>query len=152
MKQETYIPLLIASTVLLFDRATKYWALTACVVRKKIMTGISCKLALNTGITWSLFATSDRSVQAVITVIVAALIWGLLLYTIKRYEQRKLIYGELLVLAGALSNLYDRLIYAGVIDFIVLSYKKYTWPVFNIADMAICCGIIIMSITVIKEG
>lgn len=45
-----------------------------------------------------------------------------------------------LVLSGALGNLIDRVSYGYVVDFLDVYYKTYHWPVFNIADVAICVG------------
>lgn len=45
-----------------------------------------------------------------------------------------------LVLAGALGNLYDRLVHGYVIDFIHVFYQDWHYPIFNIADIAICLG------------
>lgn len=49
--------------------------------------------------------------------------------------------GLIAIIAGSLSNIVDRFIYGGVIDFIELSYNQWIWPVFNVADVAIVCGI-----------
>ncbi len=49
-----------------------------------------------------------------------------------------------LVLGGALGNLYDRLSLSYVIDFIDVYYSIYHWPVFNVADSAICVGAILL--------
>jgi signal peptidase II len=46
-----------------------------------------------------------------------------------------------LILAGALGNLYDRVVYGNVIDFLDFYYKSYHWPAFNVADISICVGI-----------
>ena len=48
------------------------------------------------------------------------------------------------VLAGALGNLYDRIYYGYVIDFIEFYYKDFSWPIFNVADIAISIGIILL--------
>jgi len=45
-----------------------------------------------------------------------------------------------LILGGALGNLYDRVAYGSVIDFIDVYVKNWHWPAFNIADSAICVG------------
>ena len=45
-----------------------------------------------------------------------------------------------LVLGGAAGNLWDRLQYGYVVDFIEVYYDKWSWPVFNIADSAITVG------------
>lgn len=51
-----------------------------------------------------------------------------------------------LVLGGALGNLYDRATLGYVVDFIVVHYKEHYWPAFNIADMGISCGAIMLLI------
>ncbi len=53
----------------------------------------------------------------------------------------KMYFGLALVLGGALGNLYDRLVYGYVIDFIDLHWFEHHWPFFNIADMSICIGV-----------
>lgn len=45
-----------------------------------------------------------------------------------------------LVLGGALGNLYDRLVYGKVVDFVDVYYQGWHWPAFNLADSAICIG------------
>lgn len=45
-----------------------------------------------------------------------------------------------LILGGAIGNLYDRLAYGHVVDFIVFHYQQHAFPAFNIADSAICVG------------
>ncbi|HIG78985.1 MAG TPA: lipoprotein signal peptidase [Cycloclasticus sp.] len=49
-----------------------------------------------------------------------------------------------LVLGGAIGNLYDRISYGYVIDFIDVYYQAHHWPVFNIADSAISVGVVMM--------
>ena len=48
----------------------------------------------------------------------------------------------LLVLGGSCGNLFDRLYYSAVPDFIDLNYEGFHWFVFNIADIFISCGLI----------
>ena len=51
-----------------------------------------------------------------------------------------------LVLAGAFGNFYDRLVYSAVPDFIDLHYKSFHWFTFNMADIFITLGIIMLLI------
>lgn len=48
------------------------------------------------------------------------------------------------VIGGALGNLNDRIIYGYVIDFIEVYYNTFYWPIFNIADVAISIGVILL--------
>lgn len=54
-----------------------------------------------------------------------------------------------LILGGALGNLYDRIVYHYVIDFLDFYYQAWHWPAFNIADSAICVGAIMLVIDVL---
>jgi signal peptidase II len=58
------------------------------------------------------------------------------------------------VLSGAIGNLYDRIAYGYVVDFILVHYESYQWPAFNVADSAITFGIGIWLYTQLfsKEG
>jgi signal peptidase II len=50
-----------------------------------------------------------------------------------------------LILSGALGNIIDRLINGYVIDFLYVHYQyEYNFPIFNIADMLICCGVVLL--------
>lgn len=50
-----------------------------------------------------------------------------------------------LILAGTLGNLYDRVVFAGVRDFLHLHYhQQFDWPVFNVADSCLVCGAILL--------
>ncbi len=55
-------------------------------------------------------------------------------------------YFFLIILGGSLGNLYDRIYYSAVPDFIDISYKGYHWFVFNVADIFISLGIICLII------
>ena len=68
-----------------------------------------------------------------------------------RWILGKNILGEIFVLSGAISNIIDRFYYHGVIDFISLHWKKYYWPIFNLADLFIVLGVFLMLFYVIKE-
>ena len=73
---------------------------------------------------------------------IAVAISGLLIWWLKRLPaSNKVLCGAYsLVLAGAIGNLYDRIVYGYVIDFIHVYYDNWHFPAFNIADSAICIG------------
>lgn len=56
-----------------------------------------------------------------------------------------------LILGGALGNVYDRLMYGYVVDFLHVYYQQYDWPVFNIADSAICLGAALLIVDMFKN-
>ena len=57
-----------------------------------------------------------------------------------------------LILGGALGNLFDRVMFGHVIDFISVHWDRAYFPAFNIADSAITVGAIMMAIDVVLEG
>ena len=65
-------------------------------------------------------------------------------WLINQYKKNILIViGLLLILGGAIGNLYDRVSYGYVIDFIYLHIDEFYWPAFNVADSAISLGVLL---------
>ncbi|MBU0744920.1 MAG: signal peptidase II [Gammaproteobacteria bacterium] len=56
-----------------------------------------------------------------------------------------------LVLGGTLGNLYDRVVYHKVVDFIDFYFKQWHYPAFNIADAAICIGAFMLIIDIMRK-
>ena len=77
-------------------------------------------------------------VVSAIIAIITALLCG---YAYQQYKQGKSIVAEVCIITGSCCNLIDRVIYGGVVDFIILSYEQLSWPVFNIADAVIVFGV-----------
>lgn len=132
--------------VILFDRMTKWWALTVACQSPVSVVGdyLSCMVTYNRGVSWSLLSNDSLFGFWIVAILVIGVIVALLMHMLRAYQQNNRIVGELLVLGGAVSNLYDRFMYDGVIDFITLRYGEWTFPIFNIADIAIVCGVLIM--------
>lgn len=70
------------------------------------------------------------------------------LYLSKELRQNKVLG---FVIGGAIGNLLDRVRYGAVVDFIDIGYKGLRWPVFNLADLAITLGMILMLLNWVKE-
>ena len=85
---------------------------------------------------------------------IAIAISALLVWWLKRLPatNKILCSAYALVLAGAIGNLYDRVAYGYVIDFIHVFYKNSHFPVFNIADMSINIGFIILLYNIFKNN
>jgi len=69
--------------------------------------------------------------------IVAGLAYYLTIYRPPLWTRLSLTF----VLSGAIGNIYDRIAYGYVVDFILVHYKDFQWPAFNVADSAITFGI-----------
>lgn len=143
----TMFHLMLGSIVLLLDRITKWYAIryysSEYIVNKYLL----FELSYNRGVSWSLFHSEHAVQYAVLTLVIGAVIIGFLWYwahSVMACTQRLYKIGCTLVLAGAVSNFIDRLVYHGVVDFIVMHYAIWYWPAFNIADAAIVLGVILM--------
>ena len=97
----------------------------------------------NYGISFGLFA---GVLPFWFIVLVGIVMTILLLFWMSKISNELEKWGILLIIAGAISNIGDRLINNYVLDFIFLHYKKYYWPAFNFADIFISVGILIIII------
>ncbi|MBN2267472.1 MAG: signal peptidase II [Candidatus Babeliaceae bacterium] len=137
---------ILFSCIVIIDRLTKLLVISHCHHEYIISRFCSLHLTFNQGISWSIGSQRTSSGSFSIIFIVSTFIALFALYTWRQKRAGFIIRGEILVLAGALSNLLDRFLYPGVIDFIGLHWGKVTWPLFNIADIAILAGASIMLI------
>lgn len=81
---------------------------------------------------------------------------GLILWWLKQTprEQRRLPIAFCFILGGAIGNVYDRLMYGYVIDFLDFYYGQWHWPAFNLADSAIFIGaaLLILDMLLTKDN
>ncbi len=143
---------LLAVMIFLLDRVTKWLVLLNLEDTYHVTSFLSFDLVMNRGISWSLFHSTSVLIFMVLTAFIACIIVGLTVYTIRRWYQGHMIFGEVLTLSGALSNFIDRIIYGGVIDFIVVSVGGWTWPIFNVADCSIVLGILLMGLMMYRAS
>lgn len=137
--------LLAAGAVFMIDQTTKAWAVRNLRFggdREIISDFLNFVYAENTGVAFSMLddhGATGRWGLAVIAGIAATLVL-FYFWRIPRTNDRLL--GALaLLLAGIVGNLTDRIRLGFVVDFIQVHYKdSFYYPVFNVADMAICVG------------
>ena len=110
-------------------------------------------LVYNTGAAFSFLADSagwQRWLFALIAVVVSAV----LVVWLKRLgrDDTWLAIALALILGGALGNLYDRIAYGHVIDFILVHWQnRWYFPAFNFADSAICVGAVMLALDMFKS-
>ncbi len=135
----------------ILDRLTKFLILKSNLNFFKINEFLSVDLTFNRGISWSFFHSQNKYIFLLITFLIF-LILCFLFYQIKEnIKSNKSILGELLIFSGGFSNFLDRIFYGGVVDFILLSYKNYSWPIFNLADAFISFGVLVLVISNFKK-
>ena len=131
----------LSLAVIVVDQITKHWILATFRPGEDLpLTSFaSLVLAFNKGAAFSFLAGEtgwQRWMFAVIAIAAcAAMIWFM------RRGGRSLFHAGLaLIIGGALGNLYDRLMLGHVVDFLLLHYRDWYYPAFNVADSAITIG------------
>ena len=136
---------LISLFVFLLDILSKNF------IQKKIIYGeqveITSFLSLvhfqNTGAAFS-FLSDQGGWQRYFLIAISLLAVLYIPWLINQYKKNILIViGLLLILGGAIGNLYDRISYGYVIDFVYLHIGELYWPAFNVADSAISVGVLL---------
>lgn len=121
------------------------------VVQKVVFQSwLQIRTVWNTGGVWSLPLGAKILLWATILAIPFVVIWLFLPERATRVATA----AKALILSGALGNLYDRAIYGAVRDFIDVYFggvDGWHWPTFNLADMALVCGIGLLLLTGVRE-
>ena len=142
--------------VLVIDQASKVYFDSALQMYQQVVIipdYFSWTLAYNTGAAFSFLADSagwQRWLFALIAVVVSAV----LVIWLKRLgrDDTWLAIALALILGGALGNLYDRVAYGHVIDFILVHWQnRWYFPAFNFADSAICVGAVMLALDMFKS-
>lgn len=137
---------LTAFSTFVLDRLSKVYALQYLSMND-ILVFPGCKFSLmfNSGISFSLFASSSGVISweltGIIALIVALLIVAWRFYALTRTAD----IGFGLIIGGAIGNFVDRLYIGGVIDFVELYCGRWSWPTFNVADAAIVVGFLLIA-------
>ena len=146
MKRSPALLFGVAFASVLLDQWTKHWATDNLAFRDPVrVIGdlVRFTYTRNSGIAFGMFA--GKSFPFYIFSIVAALavfwLWS---------RHPKLPWGRqwslALILGGAIGNLIDRVRHGEVVDFILLSWRGHEFPVFNVADMCVTCGVLLFAL------
>ncbi|MBX9726465.1 MAG: signal peptidase II [Rickettsiales bacterium] len=146
--------LLIAASIFALDQLSKYWLIYELDLRTRaplyVNEYFSLVMAWNKGVSFSMFAHSAEWMPAVLTV-VAVLISGLLAHLCLKSDIRLERIGYAMVIGGALGNACDRVRYGAVADFFYAHIGRLGWPAFNVADMAICTGVGLLLLAMLRR-
>ena len=106
---------------------------------------LNLDLVWNTGVGFGLLSSNSAIFYNSISFFIGFIIFCLLFLIISSNNFDKFIYS--LITGGAAGNFYDRIIFKAVPDFIDLHYNSFHWFVFNVADIFITFGILILLIS-----
>ena len=130
--------------IFLADRISKLYILSVLedlgFVDISINSYINLILVWNSGIGFGLLSFDQSNIYNAITTLIIFINLFIIYLIIKTNDFR--VYFFLIILGGSLGNLFDRIYYSAVPDFIDISYNDYHWFIFNVADIFISLGII----------
>ena len=139
-----FIYLGIVLVIFFLDRISKIYILNIAesegIVEINVNFFLNFILVWNTGIGFGLLSFEHSTIYNFITVLIIIINLLIIYLIFKSYDLRA--YFFILILGGSLGNLFDRVYYSAVPDFIDLNYKGYHWFIFNVADIFITLGII----------
>ena len=135
---------IIILIIFLADRITKTYILKIAelenIVDIYLTSYLNLYLIWNKGIAFGLFSFDDNSIYNLISLVIVVITLVILFMIVKSNGFKK--YSLILVFGGSLGNLFDRIYYSAVPDFIDFHVNNYHWFVFNVADIFITMGVI----------
>ena len=138
------ISIIFLSIIFILDRITKVFILNIAeetgTVDIYVNSFLNLYLVWNQGIGVGLLSFDENSMYDAITFLI--LIINLIIIYLISIEKSIKTYFLLIILGGSFGNLFDRIYYNAVPDFIDFHYKDFHWFIFNIADIFITIGII----------
>ena len=141
-----YINLIIIFLIFALDRISKIYVI---YLYKKTYTSelfqskyLNISLIWNEGIAFGLFSFEQSDLYNFLTIIISIVILIIFIMIIKSFGFKR--YALLMIFGGAIGNLYDRIFFKAVPDFIDFHIGTFHWFVFNIADIFITIGVIFM--------
>lgn len=151
MNRKVLFPLLVLPIVLVIDFVSKRWALEALADGRSLETlgGLMpLTLAFNKGAAFGL-SIGDDSRWLFVPITFVALGLLIVLYRETQAKDTLRLMAISLVAAGAIGNLYDRVRWSrGVVDFFgPVDLGFWNFPIFNVADIAISCGAILLALS-----
>ena len=134
----------IVLVIFLIDRLSKIYILQIAELGKTVdiyvTQYLNFYLIWNKGIAFGLFSFDESFIYNLITSIILTITIVILVMITKSIGLKK--YSLLLVFGGSSGNLFDRIYYSAVPDFIDIHINDFHWFVFNAADIFITIGII----------
>ncbi|MDC3037220.1 signal peptidase II [Candidatus Pelagibacter sp.] len=141
-----YLNFIIILSIFILDRLTKFYVIYLDKINggSEIFSSkfLNIYLIWNEGIAFGLFSFDQKILYNSLTVLILAIVTVILFMLIKSEGIKK--YGLLMIFGGALGNVFDRIIYKAVPDFIDFHVGNVHWFIFNIADIFISLGVLLM--------
>lgn len=147
--KKIFINFSIIIFIFFLDRISKYWILKyfeQSIDQNIIITSyLSFNLLWNDGIAFGLLQFEQKLFYNLVTLLIFIILIVVGKLSLNSKGLEKICY--LMILGGGFGNIFDRLYYGSVVDFIDLNYNNFHWFIFNVADMFITIGVLILIIS-----
>ena len=144
LNKKSIINLFTVIIIFSLDRISKYYVISQSeknlsndLFQSKFL---NINLIWNEGIAFGLLSFGNEVFYNIISILIAIIIIILFILIFKAEKIKK--YSYIIICGGALGNLFDRIIYKSVPDFIDFHYNEFHWFIFNIADIFITLGVL----------
>ncbi|MHB8059039.1 MAG: signal peptidase II [Desulfuromonadaceae bacterium] len=144
----------IALLLVLIDQATKFYIDQSMLLYASIPvidSFFSITYVRNPGAAFGMFAGSGFRIPFLIGVSMLAMV--VIVFVVHKLpgKEKTPVIALSCIFAGACGNLIDRIRFGEVIDFLDVYWRNHHWPTFNIADSAICLGVVLYVLYTMKE-
>ena len=146
--------LAIAGLIVVADQVTKYAVVQYFAVNNTVVVTsfLNLLLVYNPGAAFS-FLSDAAGWQRWFFVAIALIASAWIVILLRQYPNQRLFALALsLVLAGAIGNVIDRILFGAVVDFLDFHAYGWHWPAFNVADSAITCGALLLIWDAFRRG
>jgi signal peptidase II len=146
LSKNFYISIIFVTLIFALDRISKIYiiSLSDKALASELFSSkfLNINLIWNQGIAFGLFSFDQHYLYNFLTLIILIVILIVFIMTIKSKGLKK--FSLLMIFGGAIGNLYDRIFFRAVPDFIDFHIGEFHWFVFNLADIFISIGVIFM--------
>ena len=134
----------IVILIFLLDRISKFYILSLAEINNSVdiylTPFLNLHLIWNKGIAFGLLSFSQSSIYSFITILIVVITFVILIIIIRSNDYR--VYFFIFIFSGSLGNLFDRIYYSAVPDFIDFHLSDFHWFIFNVADIFISLGVL----------
>jgi len=146
IKKKNIFYFFIILLIFLVDRISKIliirWSNTSENQEIIVSKFLSLNLIWNKGIAFGIFSFDEKLFYHVLTMFIITVIFFVFWLMVKAEKLEK--YGYMMIFSGSLGNVFDRLVYSSVPDFIDFHFKNFHWFTFNVADIFITAGVVLL--------
>jgi signal peptidase II len=154
MKTKYIILTVVSIVVLLLDQATKIFIDRTMELHSTITVVenfFNITYIRNKGAAFGFLSETNFRLPFFILISIIAVVVIIGIFRKLRPEQKLTAASLSLIFAGALGNLIDRIRLGEVIDFIYVHWYEHYWPAFNVADSAICVGVFLLALDMLRD-